>query len=386
MSATGWREESLCSMAELIKDAVQPTNTETTNYIGLEHIAQEKLRLISIGSSTDVTSTKYVFKPNDILFGKLRPYFRKVIHAKFSGVCSTDIFVVRALSGTNASFLFYFLSNWQFVDLASGDDGGTHMPRADWNFLRNTKCIIPREEEQKAIAAVLSSLDDKIYLLHRQNATLEGMAEALFRQWFVVEAKEEWEEVAITKLFEVRDGTHDSPKEVAYGKKLVTSKHIHNGRLDLGSAYYISNDDFEAINKRSAVQKGDILYSMIGTLGLVYLESSQDINYAIKNIGLFKTSQNAEWLYYTYLWLKSSLGKEFIEENRSGSTQEYIPLGGLRSIAFKVPPQQMLNSFNAIVSPFFDKFFQNQTQILILEKLRDTLLPKLMSGEVRVEV
>ena len=78
--------------------------------------------------------------------------------------------------------------------------------------------------------------------------------------------------------------------------------------------------------------------------------------------------------------------KAFIEENRSGSTQEYIPLGGLRSIAFKVPPQQMLNSFNAIVSPFFDKFFQNQTQILILEKLRDTLLPKLMSGEVRVEV
>lgn len=250
----------------------------------------------------------------------------------------------------------------------------------------------PPLPEQRAIASILSSLDDKIDLLHRQNATLEKMAETLFRQWFVhrtepvegEEAREEWEEVKITDLFEVRDGTHDSPKQREFGKKLITSKHLSKHSIDFESAYFISEEDFEQINKRSKVESGDILFSMIGTVGIIYLEQSDEIDYAIKNIGLFKTSRNPIWKYFTVLWLKSDLGNDFIHENRSGSTQEYISLGNLRSISFNIPPLETITQFNKEVEPLFLKIKTNQTQIRSLTALRDTLLPKLMSGEVSV--
>jgi type I restriction enzyme, S subunit len=212
------------------------------------------------------------------------------------------------------------------------------------------------------------------------------MAETLFRQWFVEEAKENWEEVLITDLFEIKDGTHDSPKQKEFGKKLITSKHISGNSIDFDTAYYISDDDYNLVNKRSKVDSGDILFSMIGTIGLIYLEQSKEINYAIKNIGLFKTSQNNDWIFYTYLWLKSTLGNEFIHENKSGSTQEYISLGSLRSIIFSMPPLKLLSTFNDVVNPIFQKLKNNKIQIRTLSTLRDTLLPKLMSGEVRVEI
>lgn len=129
----------------------------------------------------------------------------------------------------------------------------------------------------------------------------------------------------------------------------------------------------------------DILISMIGTLGRTYIEFNS-VNYAIKNIGLFKTSQNTQWKYFIYLWLNSSLGRQFVDEHKSGSTQEYLSLGSLRSIQFKKPPIEILNRFNAIVDNIFQKTHANIKQIQTLEQLRNTLLPKLMSGEVRVNL
>ena len=87
--------------------------------------------------------------------------------------------------GNDKNFLFYFFANQEFIDFSYSGASGTRMPRADWNFIKETKWSIPLLPEQKAIAEVLSSLDDKIDLLHRQNKILEGMAQALFRKWFV---------------------------------------------------------------------------------------------------------------------------------------------------------------------------------------------------------
>ena len=381
---SAWQELTLGEITEPVKSTYLPKSDEQLAYIGLEHIEQESLRLTGVGKSSDVTSNKFKFEVNDVLFGKLRPYFRKVYKPKFSGICSTDIWVFRAKKGFVPDFLFYFLASWDFVDTANSGEGGTRMPRADWNFLKTTSWLTPCEEEQKAIASVLSSLDEKIDLLHRQNTTLERMAETLFRQWFVEEAQEDWEEVQITKLFDVRDGTHDSPKQKTIGKPLITSKHINGNRLDFESAYLISDEDFDKINQRSKVDKNDILISMIGTIGLIYLEQADAVNYAIKNVGLFKTSQNPKWIAYTYFWLKSNLGSQFLDEHISGSTQEYVSLGSFRSISFKKPPSEKLDEFNKVASGYLNKIKNNSEQIQTLEKLRDNLLPKLMSGEVRV--
>jgi type I restriction enzyme S subunit len=109
---------------------------------------------------------------------------------------------------------------------------GSGQQNLNGKIIKEIEIDLPPLPEQKAIASVLSSLDDKIDLLHRQNKTLEAMAETLFRQWFIEEAKEDWDEVTVSSLFEVRDGTHDSPKQSPIGYPLVTSKHIGDGVLD----------------------------------------------------------------------------------------------------------------------------------------------------------
>ena len=132
----------------------------------------------------------------------------------------------------------------------------------------------------------------------------------------------------------VFDGTHDTPKVTETGYKLVTSKNILSNTLDIKSAYYISEEDFVNINKRSKVKQYDILFSMIGTVGSLYFETSDTIDYAIKNIGVFScgNKEKAEWLYY---YLQSSYAQKYIKRYLNGAVQKFLPLKGLRE--FPVP-------------------------------------------------
>ena len=146
----------------------------------------------------------------------------------------------------------------------------------------------------------------------------------------------EWRTVSAEEFCSsVRDGTHDSPKPVDHGCSLVTSRHITGGQLDLANAYLISQADFDTINKRSKVDRWDVLLSMIGTVGEPCLIKEQP-NFAIKNIGLFKSKGEAEgkWLYY---YLRSPNAQQLIREQSRGTTQQYIPLGALREFPVLMP-------------------------------------------------
>jgi len=125
------------------------------------------------------------------------------------------------------------------------------------------------------------------------------------------------------------DGTHDTPNPKDEGFPLVTSKHMTGSSLNLSDAYLIDITDYQNINKRSQVSQWDILFSMIGTVGEVYLEQNQDINYAIKNIGVFscKDEKRAKWLFY---YLKSPAAKKHIQRYLSGAVQKFLSLGALR--------------------------------------------------------
>ena len=119
------------------------------------------------------------------MFGKLRPYFRKVVRANFDDVCSTDIWVVRAKRNIDQVFLYYTMANPLFVDFATSASEGTKMPRAKWDWVSRYEVRLPPLAEQRAIADVLGALDDKIELNRRMNETLEAMARAIFDDWFV---------------------------------------------------------------------------------------------------------------------------------------------------------------------------------------------------------
>ena len=149
-----------------------------------------------------------------------------------------------------------------------------------------------------------------------------------------------WKKLEAEKYcFAVTDGTHDSPKPVEYnGIYLLTSKNITSGHLDYKNAYSISKEDFEKINKRSLVEKYDILFSMIGTVGESCIVDTDYINFAIKNVGLFKLNGDkikAKWLNYFFKTANANL---YIKQNLKGGNQKYIALNILRKFPIPVPP------------------------------------------------
>jgi len=380
-----WKECKLGDIAELIKDKYSPQKGDGLHYIGLEHIQEQSLRLNGIGCSDDITSDKFYFKEGDILFGKLRPYFRKVIMPKFSGVCSTDIWVVHSKNEVNQKYLFYLFANKEFVDLSNSGEAGTRMPRADWNFMSQSLWNIPRSaNEQKAIASVLSSLDNKIDLLHRQNKTLEAMAEMLFRQWFVEEAKEDWEEKKLGDVITVKGGTTPSTKEPRYW----------DGNIHWTSPRDLSNHEsvFLFDTERKITEEGlSKISSGLLSIGTVLLSSRAPIGYLA--ITAIPVAINQGYIaiqcdklisnYFTYLWCKINL--EEIKNSGNGSVFQEISKSVFKELSISIPTKTILDEFDNSIAPYFQKIFANQSQIRTLEKLRDTLLPKLMSGEVRVE-
>lgn len=191
-----------------------------------------------------------------------------------------------------------------------------------------------------------------------------------------------WQTSVFSDHFEVRDGTHDSPKPSKTGYPLVTSKNILNGVLNTQNTYLISSTDYENINKRSRVNFGDILISMIGTVGEILLVLDNEPQFAIKNIGLFKTSQNIILKNYIYLLLKSTAMKNFMESRLAGTTQKYLSLKELRGLPIVIPNQDLINNFNNITNPILSMIKSNLDENKSTSKLRDLLLPKMLTGEV----
>lgn len=170
----------------------------------------------------------------------------------------------------------------------------------------------------------------------------------------------------------VRDGTHDSPKRVNNGKYLITSRHIIGNKIDLTNAYQISNSDYEEVNRRSKVDRWDVLLTMIGTVGEVCLVKDEP-NFAIKNIGLFKSKNElyGKWLYY---FLQSKNVKQVLSSLKRGTTQEYIPLGELRNLNISYPTNIFeIQKIISILSSLDEKIENNLKMNDTLEEMARTI-------------
>ena len=186
----------------------------------------------------------------------------------------------------------------------------------------------------------------------------------------------EWKELPAEEYcIKVADGTHDTPKPLEVGEYLITSKHITSGKVDLSSAYRISNEDFAKINIRSKVDRWDVLLTMIGTVGDVILVDHEP-NYAIKNIGLFKCGNEtkAKWLKY---YLQSPDGKAEIQARLGGTTQEYIALGELRKLPILFPPPAEQHAIVQVLSSLDDKIDLLHRQNKTLEGMAEALWRKM---------
>ncbi len=209
------------------------------------------------------------------------------------------------------------------------------------------------------------------------NDNLEDTIQTIFKAYFInYDAQEgasyedfefgkypsDWDLVTMDKIVDVRDGTHDSPVQTAVGHPLITSKHLLPYSLNKDDAYFISEADFKKANERSKVECGDILFSMIGTIGQISLITEKDIDFAIKNVGLFRTSQNPEIRYYILSYLKSSIVNNYIASFMLGSTQSYVSLNALRSIPLILPDKNVLLDFESKVSPIYKHLIENEAE------------------------
>ncbi|MEA3330296.1 MAG: restriction endonuclease subunit S [Campylobacterota bacterium] len=379
-----WREYRISDVATLIKDSWK-VGDEQLPYLGLEHIDEAKLRLNGIGSSDDVASNKYRFSSGDVLFGKLRPYFRKVVKPSFNGICSTDMWVLNATEKSDIDFIFYFFANQELIDLSYSSSSGTRMPRADWKFLSQTLWDIPQPEEQKAIAEVLSSLDDKIDLLHRQNKTLEELAQTLFRQWFIEEAGDGWEVGTLDEILTVKGGTTPSTKNDEYWNGNICWSTPKD--LSLNSDMYLFDTARKITESGLAkigsglLPKGTILLSSRAPVGYLAIA---EVPLAINQGYIAILDDKGFSKYFIYLWLKSNM--EYIISNANGSTFLEISKTVFKSLDIIKPLEELRKKFDEVVIENFEKIKANTKQIKTLENMRDTLLPKFMSGEVRVKL
>lgn len=376
-----WKECTLADIAQIKKDSWK-VGDESSPYIGLEHIEENKLRFNDIGSSEKVGSNKYRFKAGDTLFGKLRPYFRKVIKPDFDGICSTDIWVISPKDGVDADFLFYFFANEEMVNLSYASSSGTRMPRADWDFLKETKWLLPSSYEQKAIASVLSSLDDKIDLLHRQNQTLEAMAETLFRQWFVKEAGDDWEEY---KVSDIADRKRETVKPYETSEQLFfhySLPSFDDGKIpvrELGGE--IRSNKYRVIPRSVLVSKLNPRFPRIWAIE----KEIDDASICSTEFQVYLPKEDALFP-FLYNLLKSEGAINALQmaaSGTSGSHQRVKP-DDISNITFQVPSLVRAKEFSDVISPLIEKEEENRKQINLLENLRDTLLPKLMSGEIRI--
>ena len=247
--------------------------------------------------------------------------------------------------------------------------------------LNKFQITLPSLELQKKIVAVINPIESSININRSVNENLEQQISSIYANF--CESKS-WKPCELGSIIDVKDGTHDSPKPQTSGYLLVTSKHLLPYGVDRITPNRITEKDFKKINERSLVEQGDVLMSMIGTIGLISFVTEREIDYAIKNVALFKTSRTPNLAYYFLTFLKSNKTQQYIEMCLAGSTQKYISLGELRKMPIPVPDSETLECFNEIVSPMYQAIILNSKENYAFAALRDLLLPKLMSGEIDV--
>lgn len=158
-----WRKGKLKEIASNIRVSYNPNKDEIlSNYIGLEHIPRRSIMLSDWGISSEINSQKSKFQKNDILFGKLRPYFHKVIIAPFNGICSTDILVIRAKEDCFQLYAYFQLFSDDCINYANAHSDGTRMPRVNWNSLGDYEIPIPTNNILIEFQSIVTTFFEKV--------------------------------------------------------------------------------------------------------------------------------------------------------------------------------------------------------------------------------
>lgn len=346
----------------------------------------EKLQRFNIKEAP--SRAKRLVENDDIIYSSVRPnqlHYGFIKDPEENLVVSTGFVVIRCKrEDIRPKYLFYYLSSGTSTEyLHSIAEASTSAyPSLKPSDIEALDISLPPLPEQKAIAEVLSALDDKIDLLHRQNKTLEQMAETLFRQWFVEEAGEDWEEVTVSQFVGLNS------KSITKDYSISDIEYLDTGSLTEGN--FNEFQPYQLVDAPSRakrlVQHNDILISTVRPNQKHYGIIKNPIENLVVSTGFCVITCHDIDPHFIYLLLTNYEMTDYLHSIAKGSTSTYPSLKpeDIGAIEFKLPPDGLLSEFSEIAADAWEKIQKNYYKIRTLASLRDTLLPKLMSGEVRI--
>ncbi|HDH5054916.1 TPA: restriction endonuclease subunit S, partial [Staphylococcus aureus] len=375
-----WEEKKLGEISEqsMYGIGASATNFDSKNiYIRITDI-DEKSRNLNYKNLTtpDEINDKYKLKRNDILFARTgastgKSYIHKEEKDNYNYYFAGFLIKFEINQLNSPMFIYQFtltskFNNWvKVMSVRSGQPGINSEEYA------KLPLFLPSKLEQQKIGEFFSKLDRQIELEEQKLELLQQQKKGYMQKIFSQELRfkdengndyPEWEKKKLQQIIEVKDGTHESPKPTDNGYLLVTSKNLKNNKLDFSESYSISKEDYESINKRSKVEKGDILFGMIGTIGNPIL--LEDEGFAIKNVALLKTSCLQE-KYYILNFLKSiAIAKQFYKTN-AGGTQKFISLGAIRDLKIDFPSLEESTKIGILFNKL-DELIKNQSIKIVL--------------------
>lgn len=379
-----WKECKLGEIAEIVMGQSPKGETCNTNGFGFPLLnGPTEFGISSPKAIQFTTDSKKECKRLDILFCVRGSTTGKMNYADQKYSIGRGLAAIRHKKGIEYRYFLKGIIDYYLEHLLSSATGST-FPNITGSQIIETKILLPTLQEQIAIAEIFSSLDNKINLLHRQNTTLEKMAETLFRQWFVEEAKEEWEyQLNLGDLIESVSITHKFPNsEIVF----LNTSDIYLGNVLEHSPTVVKGLPGQA---KKSIQKDDILFSEIRPANgrWAYVEFEAD-DYVVSTKLMVLRSKKVLSQAFVYFYLTNSSTVEWLQmiaESRSGTFPQ-ITFEQLRDMKISVPSNEILNNTIDWCEASLKKIKSNQIQIRTLTAMRDNLLPKLMSGEVRVKL
>lgn len=365
------------------------------NYIKSDAVTYDRnldrSKFVQIDEETHKIFKRSQLEENDILYSMAGIYLGKnaIVPKDVLPANTNQALAIIRLNQEVAypNYVSLYLSQDSVIDYVNNMSGQSAQPNINFEEIKSIEIQLPPLPEQKAIASVLSSLDDKIDLLHQQNQTLEALAETLFRQWFVEEAKEDWEEVKLKTVVDIAIGRTPPRKESQWFStnnhdvKWISIKDLGSeGAFIFNTSEYLTNEAVVKFNI-PIIPKDTVLLSFKMTVGRVAITTEEMLsNEAIAH---FKFNDKTPFTKeYLYLFLKNY---KYETLGSTSSIVTSINSAMIKDMEITIPDENTMRNFNESAFLYFNKIKENSQQIQTLTKLRDTLLPKLMSGEVRVK-
>ncbi|MFY1611288.1 restriction endonuclease subunit S [Macellibacteroides fermentans] len=361
-------------------------------YLDTGSITCNKIESLQDLNLTDAPSrAKRLVNDGDIIYSTVRPdqlHYGYITSAPQNLVVSTGFVTITCNKEiVNPKFLYYSLTQNQTTEFlhSIAEASTSTYPSLKPSDIEALDIILPPLPEQEHIASILSSLDDKIDLLNRQNQTLESMAEALFRNYFIENPKEEWKDGMLDDILSVKGGTTPSTANPDFWNGTICWSSPRdvttlNGIYMFDTERKITEKGLSVINS-GLLPKGTLLMSSRAPVGvLAFAEVELAINQGYIAI-LDNKGYSKEFI---YLWLKTNM--DSVHSFSNGSTFMEISKSAFKSLPLTIPPINLANLFQLEIKPLFDKIKYNQTQISTLSKLRNILLTRLMSGEVYTKI